>query len=133
PETRDASKAQPWDIDLVWDLAYNLFTRPGDPDLNVRAKNVNTIDEVPDSNWFTNRILERPLSVEAVLRGPISGDGPMPGEGTVSEPRLSGVTPVFTMRDSRGDVWFVSFDAKGYPESATGAVMVANKIFWALG
>jgi hypothetical protein len=37
------------------------------------------------------------------------------------------------MRDVRGDEWFVSFDAKGYPEAATGAIMVANKIFWALG
>ena len=37
------------------------------------------------------------------------------------------------MRDSRGERWFVSFDADGYPEAATGAIMVANKIFWALG
>ena len=37
------------------------------------------------------------------------------------------------MRDSRGDLWFVSFDAAGHPEAATGAIMVANKIFWALG
>ena len=26
-----------------------------------------------------------------------------------------------------------SFDATGYPEAATGAILVANKIFWALG
>jgi len=37
------------------------------------------------------------------------------------------------MRDSRGDVWFVSFDGRGYPEAATGAILVANKIFWTLG
>ena len=37
------------------------------------------------------------------------------------------------MRDSRGDRWFVSFDAAGHPEAATGAIAVANKIFWALG
>src|SRR4030095_1115423 len=37
------------------------------------------------------------------------------------------------MRDSRGDLWFVSFDSAGHPEAATGAIMVANKIFWALG
>ena len=29
--------------------------------------------------------------------------------------------------------WFVSFDANGFPEAATGAILVANKIFWALG
>src|SRR5262245_27150986 len=83
PETRDASKAQPWEIDLAWDLVTNLFTRPGDPAENVRAKNINTIDEVPDSSWFTNRILAGPLSVEAVVRGPITGSGPAPGIWTI--------------------------------------------------
>src|SRR5690349_19014964 len=57
PETQDASKAQPWEIDLFWDLALNLFGAPGDKTLDVKARNVNTIDEVADSNWFTNRIL----------------------------------------------------------------------------
>ena len=37
------------------------------------------------------------------------------------------------MRDAKGDLWFVSFDAKGFPEAATGAILVANKIFWTLG
>ena len=37
------------------------------------------------------------------------------------------------MRDSKGETWFVSFDARGYPEAATGALVVANKIFWTLG
>jgi hypothetical protein len=133
PETRDASNAQPVDIDLLWDLAYNLFARPGDPNTNVRARNVNTIDEVPDSSWFTNRILARPLSVEEVARGPVTGDGPAPGLWTIIRPKASGVSPGFTMRDVRGDVWFVSFDAKDHPEAASGAIMVANKIFWALG
>ena len=27
----------------------------------------------------------------------------------------------------------MSFDAEGFPEAATGAILVANKIFWALG
>ncbi|HZA33933.1 MAG TPA: hypothetical protein VE505_03340, partial [Vicinamibacterales bacterium] len=39
----------------------------------------------------------------------------------------------FTMRDTKGEDWFVSFDAKGFPEAATGAILVANKIFWTLG
>jgi hypothetical protein len=35
--------------------------------------------------------------------------------------------------DSKGETWFVQFDAAGYPEAATGAAMVANRIFHALG
>jgi hypothetical protein len=37
PETADASGAQPWDIDLFYDLAYNLFVTPRRPASNTRA------------------------------------------------------------------------------------------------
>lgn len=133
PETQDASKVQPWDIDLIWDLAENLFGRPGDPAPNVRARNVNTIDEVPDSNWFTNRIGARTLSIDEVVRGPVVGAGPAPGVWSVTRAKEVGFAPGFTMHDAKGETWFVSFDAAGFPEAATGAILVANKIFWALG
>ena len=133
PESQDASKVASWDIDLVYDLAENLFARPGDRGPAPRAGNVNTIDEVPDSSWFTNRILARPVSVEEASRGPLTGEGPAPGVWSVVRPKQAGFAPGFTMRDAKGDVWFVSFDAKGFPEAATGAILVANKIFWTLG
>src|SRR5215204_3667215 len=133
PESQDASKVAEWDIDLVYDLAENLFTRPGDRGPAGRAGNVNTIDEVPDSSWFTNRILARPVSVEEASRGPLTGEGPAPGVWSVIRPKQAGFAPGFTMRDTKGDVWFVSFDANGFPEAATGAILVANKIFWTLG
>ena len=56
PETANASKVAPRDIDLIPDLLLHMFTKRGDPSPNVRAKDINTIDEVPDSSWFTNRI-----------------------------------------------------------------------------
>ena len=133
PETQDASGAQEWTIDLFIDLATNLFSRPGDPTPDVRARNVNTIDEVPDSNWFTNRILARALTPDDVARGPLTGSGPAPGTWSVVSRKLAGVAPGFTMRDAGGEIWFVSFDAAGHPEAATGAIMAANKLFWALG
>ena len=49
PATQDASKVKPWDIDLFVDLTLNQFGHPGDSTPNVRAQNVNTIDEVPDA------------------------------------------------------------------------------------
>jgi hypothetical protein len=133
PETQDAGDAAPRDIDLVWDLAENLFGRPGDRVRGVRAQNVNTIDEVPDSGWFTNRIHARPMTVDAIGRGPLVGDGPAPGRWTITHPKSAGFAPGFRIRDSAGTVWFVSLDAAGFPESATGALAVANKLFWALG
>jgi hypothetical protein len=133
PETQDASKVQEWEIDLFWDLAENMFGNPGDKTPNVKARNVNTLDEVPDSNWFTNRILARPLTVDEAARGPVTGGGPAPGNWSVVRAKEAGFAPGFTMNDAKGETWFVSFDADGIPEAATGAIMVANKIFWALG
>jgi hypothetical protein len=133
PESQDASKVQEWEIDLFWDLAENLFADPGDKTPNVKARNVNTIDEVSDSSWFTNRILARPLTVDDAVRGPLTGSGPAPGAWSVTRPKEAGFAPGFTMHDGKGETWFVSFDANGFPDAATGAILVANKIFWALG
>ena len=99
----------------------------------MRARNINSIDEVPDSSWFTNRILAQPLSLEDVVRGPLTGKAPATGQWSVVRAKEAGFAPGFTMSDAAGETWFVSFDGKGYPEAATGAIMVANKIFWALG
>jgi hypothetical protein len=133
PETQDASSVREWDIDLFIDLTVNLFGQPGERTTGVRAGNLNTIDEVPDSNWFTNRILARPLSIEDAVRGPQNGGGPAPGPLTVIASKDVGFAPGFTVEDTAGETWFISFDARGYPEAATGAILVANKIFWALG
>ena len=46
PETADASHVTSQDVDLIPDLILNLFTHPGDPALNVRAKDINTIDDM---------------------------------------------------------------------------------------
>ena len=132
PETADASKVTERDIVLSYDLVENLFGTPGDT-RKIRALNVNTIDEVPDSSWFTNRIGARPLSIEDAVRGPVTGPGPAPGPMTVTRAKPSGVSAGFVVRDSAGVTWFVQFDAPGHDEAASGAAMVANKIFHALG
>ena len=133
PESQDAVGVQARVISLFVDLTLNLFGRPGDATENVHAGNVNTIDEVPDSNWFTNRILARPVSSEEAARGPLVGPGPASGTWTIVGPKSAGFAPGFRMQDSQGQLWFVSFDARDYPEAATNAIVVANKIFWTIG
>jgi hypothetical protein len=132
PSTIDASKANERDIELMYDLALNLFVLNRNPVL-VRAQNINTIDEVPDSDWFTNRILAKALTVEEAVKGPDTGSGPAPGKLLVTRAKRSGVTPGFTLQDSAGKTWFVQFDAPAMPEAASGAVVVATKLFHALG
>ena len=133
PETQDASGAKFMDVELAPDLLLNLFTRPGDTAAHVRAGNVNTIDEVPDSGWFTNRIYARPVSADEIARGPNSSPPPALGPWTIVSAKTSGVSPGFTARDSRGVRWFVQFDTAGHPRAATSAVPVAMRLFWALG
>jgi hypothetical protein len=133
PEAADASGAQPWDIDLFYDLGYNLFVTARRTPSNVRAQNVNTIDEVPDSGWFTNRIGARPLSAEELTRGPIVGPAPDPSRWTITREKSSGDAPGFTASDARGEIYFVSFDSPRNPDGATGALAVATRLFWALG
>jgi len=132
PETQDASHVVKWKIDLFYDLMLNQFARPGQP-AGPRAQNVNTIDEVPDSSWFTNRILARPVSIEEAVRGATTGTGPAPGKWTVIQRKSEGAAPGFTIRDSAGETWFVALDPKSSPEGATAVGVIASRIFWTLG
>jgi hypothetical protein len=132
PSSQDASGVAEWDIPLSYDLALNLFARPGDL-RDVRAMDVNTADEVPDSEWFTNRVPGTTLTADALARGPVTHDGPAPGRFTVVRAKPAGVSPGFVVRDSKNVLWFVQFDAAKYPGAASAASMIANRLFWALG
>jgi hypothetical protein len=132
-DSQDASGVRIRPIDLTYDTLENLFGRPGDATLDVRAENVNTVDDVPDSNWFTNRLGVTPLSTEDVVKGPGSGTGPTPDGWTVLSAKSDGVMPGFTIRDAAGDVWFLKFDPPGHPAMATGTEVVVARLFWALG
>ena len=112
--------------------ALNLFSRPGDPTPDVRAQNVNTIDEVPDSSWFTNRIGARPMSVDGAVRGPLESTGRRPARWTVIRAKTAGPPRVHGPGRGRRDL-VLSVRPADNPEAATGAVVVANKLFWALG
>ena len=95
-DAADASGVQEREIDLTYDTLQNLFSWPGDQTPNVRAQNVNTIDEVPDSTWFTNRLGTVPVTVDELVKGPGSGTGPAPGGWTVISAKNDGVMPGFT-------------------------------------
>jgi hypothetical protein len=132
-DSEDASAVQERKIDLIYDTAENSFYWPGDRTPNVRAQNLNTVDEVPDSSWFTNRLGKGGMTVEELLKGPDTGSGPAQGIWTIVDAKNDGVMPGFTVRDSARQVWFVKFDPPGYRAMATGTEVVATKLFWALG
>jgi hypothetical protein len=133
PETQDASAIRKWEIDLAVDLASSLFMAPGDKTPNVRAQSINTVDEVPDSSWFTNRLGRTTLTARQVAIGPDTSSGPPEGTWTVISSKNDGVTPGFIIRDAGGQIWFLKFDPPGYRAMATGTEVLATKLFWALG
>ena len=133
PESQDASRAAEHDIKSIYEMTYNLFVTADHVPSGERAKNINTIDEVPDSSWFTNRIGTTAISPEQMTRGANVGAPPDPSKWILTREKTAGVHPGFTARDAKGDTWFLQFDPPYYREGATGAVAVASRIFWALG
>jgi hypothetical protein len=133
PESQDASKAAPYEPSQMYELMYNLFVTSKYEPSGLRARNINTIDEVPDSSWFTNRIGSRPITAEELARGPNAGAPPDPSKWVLIREKSSGAHPGFTATDAKGETWFLAFDPKWAPGAATGAVAIATKMFWALG
>src|SRR4030095_2358862 len=64
----DASKAVSIEDSNGYDFVVNTLGNPGER-RDVRAPNVNTVDEVPDSSWFTNRIGRGEVTVQENGRG----------------------------------------------------------------
>ena len=127
-DTQDASKVQSRDISLYFDALTNLFGRPGQPVVG-RARSVNTIDEVPDSSWYTNRA---GLTPEQVQRGPTEDTGPAQGKWLVSR-KSNGISPGFTITDPNGHRYFVKFDPPKWPDLGTSAEVVVSRLYHALG
>jgi len=98
-----------------------------------QAANVNALDEVPDSSWFTNRHALRPMTVEQLVRGPNRGDPPDFSSGTIKKAKMDGVTPGLLVKDSKGRDYIVKFDNQDYPELQSGAEVISTKILFASG
>jgi hypothetical protein len=131
----DLDVPEPGEVELSggWDMIENSFgfgTPPAQP--GPRASNVNTLGEVPESSWFTNRIGVRQIGPDELKRGPDSV-GPPRGRWTVIRGKSEGVTPGFTIRDERGLVYFVKFDPPEWPNLASSADVIGTKIFHAIG
>ena len=99
-----------------------------------RAPNVNSVDEVINSTWFTNRIGLYPLDVADVSAGPGQAEGPDRSTAwTIIGAKTAGVTPGFRIRDGRGDVWLLKFDPPEHPGLTIRSGVVTNLIFHSIG
>jgi hypothetical protein len=129
----DASKAAPQEDSNAYDFVVHTLGKPGDR-RNVRAMNVNTLDEVPDSSWFTNRIGRREMSIPDLVRGPDRGPSTISLDGwIVSGGKGSGVQPGFRMTDPSGHLHQIEVDPPSNPEMASGAEIIGTAFYHAFG
>lgn len=129
-DLHDASSVKRREITHFHD-AWNAIWRVGDGTAR-RAMDVNSVDEVPDSSWFENRIATRSMSPAEIANGPNRG-GPAPGRWTVTSGKTEGATPGLQMKDSGGQLYFVKFDPPGYAELGSGAEVISTKLLYAAG
>ena len=95
--------------------------------------NVNTLGEVPDSSWFTNRLGQHEMTIDEIVRGPNQVDGPAPGVWHITGRPDSGITPKFTVKDARGDTYLIKLDPAKFPELPSSVEIISTKIFHAIG
>jgi hypothetical protein len=130
----DLPVAKPAVVELstTYDVLENTFAHRAHG-AAAPAANVNTLGEVPDSSWFRNRLGVREMSIAELVRGPDETEGPAPGPWTVIAAKSGGITPGFRIRDARGEVFFVKFDPREYPNLSTAAEVIGTKFFHATG
>ncbi len=114
----------------LYDFIYNSFDPRKNPILPARG--VNTLGEVIDSQWFTNRHGRSRLSLAELRTGPGDQRPPRP-PFTVIGAKLEGITPGFRLKDANGDLYFVKPDPLSAPEMATAADVIGARFFYALG
>jgi hypothetical protein len=128
----DASKVTFVEDSNGYDFLINTFGKPGQR-RDVRALNVNTVDEVPDSSWFVNRIGRRAMTIEDIVRGPDQRTVASLDGWVVSKGKSTGVQAGFRMNDPSGQTYQIEFDPPSNPEMATGAEIIGTAFYHAFG
>lgn len=99
-----------------------------------RALGVNSVDEVPDSTWFTNRIGVRDISPEELAAAPGGVGSPEAHKPwTIVSTKPGGMSVGFVIKDARGEKFLLKFDPAGWPETETATQVIMGKLMWGFG
>ena len=128
----DAAGAQEIPASSYYDFVENTFLTPGE-NRDVRAININTADEVPDSSWFTNRLGHRLMSLEELTRGPNRVDRISVDGWPIVEGKGEGRTPGWRVADPDGQTYQIEFDEAGFAERVSGAEVIGTLFYHAIG
>jgi hypothetical protein len=134
---------EPYVSPLIWDALDNSVFRPlakvfaVDPPRE--ARNVNALDEVPDSAWFNGRIGSRKASREELLRGAcapqemLDGFTAAPGSWVIDQGKMNGATPGFRIKVGGKRKYMLKTDTKEQPERPSAASAIGAAIYHAVG
>ncbi len=125
-------------VDDVYDFLENSFATPRRQGKTARqgphrAADVNTLGDVPESGWYTNRHFYQRMSIEELKRGPGNNTPPANGMWRVVAAKTNGVTPGFLIEDENKNRYLLKLDPPAYPELASGADVIGSKALYALG
>jgi hypothetical protein len=118
-----------------WDFIEKSYFRPVTRFLAVdpggEALNLNTLDEVPDSSWFENRV-ER-LAVDDFAMGPCDAlDLKLEGTRIVAG-KPDGVYPGFLVKDGEGKRYMLKVDGGIQGPHNSSADVVGSRLYYAAG
>jgi hypothetical protein len=121
----------------LWDALDMTLFRPMTrfllADVGGEATNVNALDEVPDSTWFTNRLGAKPMTKGEVVRGACDGAGLDPGRPwKVVAAKPNGANPGFTV-EADGARYIVKLDGLLQPYRASSGDTIGSRIYHAAG
>jgi len=103
--------------------------------LETEAWNRNSVDEVANSSWFTNRIGFHEVKAESMTRGPCTGEplSPKHAPWTVIAAKPNGANPGFFIKAGDGRRYLLKFDGPVQPPRPTASDVIGSKIYWAAG
>jgi hypothetical protein len=135
----------PYAVDSFVGRPFSRFWHPGrffrwvgTGDRAQEAGDINSLDEVVNSTWFTNRIGLTPLTQAELIEGAAHGRDLAAGpdrstQWTIIGAKTAGVTPGFRIKDAKGDVWLLKFDPPSHPGMTIRSGVVTNLLFHAMG
>jgi hypothetical protein len=127
-----------------WVGANNAIFQPAERffnvDYGVEAGNVNALDELPDSTWWTDRRRDPqhpeapPQALGADVLARAAGDGEAPqAPFRITAGLAGGSTAGFVVTDALGRKWALKFDPEEHTGLVSGADAIASRLAWASG
>jgi len=120
---------KPLDLNRTFRFAGRMLGVAGDR----QADNVNHLDQVPESSWYSYRHYHNPMTPKELARGPNTVQPDTAGEWTIFRGKLEGANSGFFIEDANGNRFLIKFDGYKYPELTTAAEVISTKIFYGAG